>query len=425
MHGRVVCCARVARWAAVAVPETPTRFSLIVAIVVTLSLGLANAVAVVQALNLYHQLAVSAIASHAAAMRHGLLVVALEQRLHLAVEPDIQHHLAAGVTTPAGLLSGALLRHLAVWLYLHAHPSWLFAALVWSYLYHQVRFARLRDLTILSAFLSVACYRLFPAAPPRFVLHGAPAYVQDWTYGGCASYGSVVHHSGFNPYGAFPSVHVVWSCIPALCLVAGCRRRWVWLAASAFPLTMVATVISTGNHYVVDCVGAIGMLLLSYPLIEALARLRRWARTRLPARRVGYELPAAGSLCLLCAGMMALTSAPGGSRALLAIAIIVLLVVATIRSPYLWHGRRRLAAGRQPLRHLDYAAGILFVAGSAAAGAGAGQEAHWDVRVCSLLWLAACLCALTPHLVMRREHTLWDHAVRSKRALALHVGLWS
>jgi len=85
-----------------------------------------------------------------------------------------------------------------VWIYLHAFPAWLFAALAWSYLYRQQAFARLRDLTIISALLAVACYWLVPVAPPRFVLHGGPDGVQDWTYGSTSVDPHVIHLVGFN-----------------------------------------------------------------------------------------------------------------------------------------------------------------------------------------------------------------------------------
>src|SRR5579875_3412105 len=78
-------------------PATPTRFSVLAAVLLAVSLALCNAVALVQAVNLYHALAVGAPLRQALAIRHGQDIFALEQRLHLAVEPIIQHWLSQDV----------------------------------------------------------------------------------------------------------------------------------------------------------------------------------------------------------------------------------------------------------------------------------------------------------------------------------------
>jgi len=221
------------------------------------------------------------------------------------VEPLVQHRLAQGVRTPLNLLPGSLLRPGLVWLYLNAMPAWLFAALAWSYLYRPLHFPRLRDLTIVSALLVVACHWAFPAAPPRLVLTSGPGHLQDWAYGGATVDLGVLHVVGFNPYAAFPSVHLLWSLIPALCLAPGSRRVWVWLAALCYPLLM-GLIIGTGNHYVLDCVGSVAMLALNAPLVWALERVRRRLLRLLGRRpRTHWEMPAALSLCLICSGLLA------------------------------------------------------------------------------------------------------------------------
>jgi hypothetical protein len=383
-------------------PESPTRFSLLVGMLIAVSLALLNAVMVVQSINLYHAIAMDAPLDRGIAMLHGQQIFALEQRLHIAVEPVVQQVLSSGIRTPLGVLPGAVLRHCAVWIYLNALPAWLFAALAWSYLYKQQRFAMLRDLTIISALLSVACYRFFPTAPPRLVLHGTPYHLQDWTYGGTSINTSVVHAIGFNQYAAFPSVHLLWAVIPALCLAGGSSRLWVWAAALCYPLVMVVTVIGSGNHYVLDCAGSLVILAISYPLAHGINRVRRWMWPE--HRHVKYELPAALGLCIGCAGLLADASAAGGARALIALDILVLITIATRRSAYLWRGRRRLSRDRQPLVRWDYLAGLLLVAGSSAAAHDPDHLARLAVRVCALLWLLACMSALARHVFPKQAH---------------------
>jgi PAP2 superfamily len=409
--------ARARTWRDLMMPEVPTRFSRFVGVLIAVSVALLNAVMVVQAINLYHAIAIGTPLDKGIAMLHGQQIFALEQRLHIAVEPVVQPILSSGIWTPLGVLPGAVLRSCAVWIYLNALPAWLLAALAWSYLYRPRHFVVLRDLTIISALLSVACYRFFPTAPPRFVLHGAPYHLQDWTYGGTSINTGVVQAIGFNPYAAFPSVHLLWALIPALCLASGSRHLWVWAASFCYPVVMVVTVISSGNHYVLDCVGSLAILAIGYLLARGLNGVRRWMWPE--GRQVKYELPAALGLCMGCAGILATTSATRGVRALIALAILVLIAIATRRSAYLWRGRRRLRSGRQPLVRTDYLAGLLLVAGSSAAAHEAGHLAHAGVRVCALLWLLACMSALARHMFPKQARPASRHGIGPLRRLAL------
>src|SRR5918912_2067388 len=222
----------------------------------------------------------------------------------------VQRLVAHGLHSAFGVVPGTVLRQGFVWLYLHAFPAWLFAALAWSYAYKPQQFGVLRDVTIISALLAVACYRLYPVAPPRFVLAGSPEPVQDWTYGGTSVDPHVMQVLGFNPYAAFPSVHVLWALIPAWCLATGSRSRWVWLSALCLPLLIVLTVICTGNHYVLDCIGSVAILAGSSALVRGLHHVRR--RLLRNPRRLRYELPAALSLCLCCAGILGTVGVNGG-----------------------------------------------------------------------------------------------------------------
>jgi hypothetical protein len=116
---------------------------------------------------------------------------------------------------------------------------------------------------------------------------------------------------------------------------------------------------------------------------------------------VRYELPAALSLCLTCAGILVTVSAHGDIRVLIATDILLLVAFASGRSPYLWAGRRVVQRGRQPVTRCDYVAGLLFVTGAAAAVQPAMDYDSWSIRVCALLWLLASICALVRHVTMR------------------------
>ncbi len=411
--------ARLDSWRALVAPASPTLYSALVAALFAVALALLNGVLIVQAVNLYHAFAIGAPLDRAVAMRHGADIFTLERHLRLAVEPRVQHFLSQPIHTPFGALPAAPLHRAVVWIYLNALPAWLFAALTWSYLYKQRHFPVLRDLTIVSILCAVVCYRMFPVAPPRFVLRGAPYNLSDWTYGATSIDTSVVHVVGFNPYAAFPSVHFLWALIPALCLAIGSGKVWVWLAALCYPLTMLLIVVTSGNHYILDCAGSLAMLGVSWPLVVCIHRIRWWTAKMRRCER--YEIPSALGLCIVCAGTLAVVAARGDVRFYIAMAILILVAYATGRSPYLWGGRRRLDDGRQAVRPADYIAGFLFVAGATGAAHAHGRFASLSIRACAALWLLACIAALYRHVtarqpLSRREYDLGD-AFRQLRSV--------
>lgn len=363
--------------------------------------ALFNAVLIVQSLNLYHAIVVDTPVNLAVALRHAHTVYAIERLLHLAIEPALQNGISHGIATPLGVLSGAMLRQWAVWLYINAVPSWLFAALTWCYLFRRERFAWLRDLTIVSAFLSVACYRLYPVAPPRFALEAAPYHMQDWTYGGTSVDSRILHLLGFNPYAAFPSVHLLWALIPTLCLLVGSRPFWMWFVAPIFSVVMMLTVIVTGNHYIIDCMGAVAVLAVSTLITLGIERCQQRLALWMERRHIGIRrhmrplLPAVPSLALICAGTLAVVGIH--VRVLMALDIVILLAACAYRCRTLLHTGEGQARMRGATAGFDDAAGVLFIAGATAAAHAPSRDAVLG----AFLWLLACLCAIAGHRYAR------------------------
>jgi hypothetical protein len=362
-------------------------------IIVMLVGALFNAILIIQSLNLYHTVAVTIPLDRAVALGHARDLVGLERSLHLAIEPAVQRALAAGFSTPWGTLPGALLRSWAVWLYINAVPSWLFAALIWSYLFRREHFAWLRDLTIISAFLAVICYRVYPLAPPRFALTGAPYHMQDWTYGATSVDSHVMGALGFDPYAAFPSVHLLWALIPTLCLLVGKRPFWAWLVAPLFSAAMVVTIIGTGNHYLVDGLGAVLILaasaLITFWLRRGVRRLKHAVFGRaMRLRQHELTIPPIPAFALVCAGTLAVVGVQ--LRPLLALDIVVMIAAAS----YGCRPLLRATACRLPRRattaHCDCLAGVLFIAGATAATHAPGL----DTVLGACLWFLACLSVI-------------------------------
>jgi hypothetical protein len=365
--------------------------------------AMANAGVILLAANLSASLSAFVPAHKAEALARGKGLFDLEQHVHIAWEPQVQQSVLYGLHTSLGSLSGFELREATVWVYTHAYPTWLIAGLAWSYLFRRAWFSLLRDIMVISGFLAVTCYRLLPTAPPRFILSGAPYYLQDWTHSGVAASVKLATAAGFNAFASFPSVHMLWSLIPAVCVARGSRSVFVWAAALLFPLVMFITVLATGNHYVIDAMGSLAVLAVSYVLARIADLLRQPLLKRMrvvpPHFYVGRDLPAALGLAMACAGTLAFASTGFNVRALVALAILIAVLLAVIQNSKRAGPRTSSPVLPRKAEFYHYMAGILFVAGASAALRGPGM----DTRICSLLWLIAALSALTAHATDRRK----------------------
>ena len=79
-----------------------------------------------------------------------------------------------------------------------------------------------------------------------------------------------------NQYAAMPSLHVGWDLLVGLAVFAAARSMPVRLLGLAMPVLMAASVVLTGNHYLLDVVGGVVLTLSGHVLAL------RWERRRLP-----------------------------------------------------------------------------------------------------------------------------------------------
>jgi hypothetical protein len=91
-------------------------------------------------------------------------------------------------------------------------------------------------------------------------------------------YGQSVYGTTFggvqaDSYSAMPSVHVAWCVLVAVAVIKVSRSRWRWLVL-AHPILTVAVIVVTANHYWLDGVAAVALLLLAYAVQWYAARLR-------------------------------------------------------------------------------------------------------------------------------------------------------
>jgi len=194
----------------------------------------------------------------AKAARNAQRLIALERRLGIHVEPACQRAclqrrrllacLNLGYVTLNVLLTvGSLTR-----LYRARHPD----------------FHRLRRAAALATLGAQPSFLLFPTAPPRMV-DGFVDTVR--LHSGIDLDGRIVSQL-YDPIAAMPSIHLAYAVVTAAAVAQTTCRRPVRAAARAYPPAVLAAVVATANHYLLD--GLAGAALGAVSL--RLARRLRW-----------------------------------------------------------------------------------------------------------------------------------------------------
>lgn len=177
----------------------------------------------------------------------------LERTLGIDIEHDVQQlALDHDLVRVVGNLS-------YVWL----HWPLLITVLAVLFLRHPAGYRRLRNAMFLSGAVGLILFTIIPMAPPRFM----PGFI------GTVSDSARRHYltyplSWTNEHAAFPSFHVGWTLIACLA-VAGLAHTPARKAVLMAPAVLVAiSVVSTGNHYVLDSVAGVAIALGAHALLR-------------------------------------------------------------------------------------------------------------------------------------------------------------
>lgn len=228
---------------------------------------------VVALYSVWQWVGVAAARSTHGAIERGLGIVELQHTLHL---PD--EHTLQGWIVPHSVLTQACNLYYAV-----AHFPAMIAVLIWLFLRHRDRYGPVRTVVAVSTAVCFAV-SLITVAPPR-LLPDAGFVDTAESYG--QSVYSAVSALGPNQLAAMPSVHVGWAFIVAVVVWRLGGRTWRWIG----PVHLVATVFvvaATANHYWLDGIVAIVIVVLTALAYREAARLFRTAsqrrrRTSIPA----------------------------------------------------------------------------------------------------------------------------------------------
>jgi membrane-associated phospholipid phosphatase len=143
--------------------------------------------------------------------------------------------------------------------------------MVWLVWRHRPQFLRLRDAMLVSGALGMIVFVSYPVAPPR--LMGA-SYVDTVTESSTA-YRYLQPPAFVNQYAAMPSLHVGWDLLAGMAIFAATTSVALRVVACAMPALMAWAVIATGNHYVLDVVAGVTLVLIGHAVSLVLERRRQ------------------------------------------------------------------------------------------------------------------------------------------------------
>jgi membrane-associated phospholipid phosphatase len=155
--------------------------------------------------------------------------------------------------------------------YVLGHLVGTIGVLIWIYVRRREQYAFVRNLLMLTTAIALVAFYVYPTAPPRMLGNYGfvdPLQLHHFVGEGGAQPSSYT----YNPYAAMPSLHVGYALVVAWGLFVAERKTWIKVAAIFYPVVMAATVIISGNHWILDVAGAvvtvaiagIGVLTLSW-----------------------------------------------------------------------------------------------------------------------------------------------------------------
>lgn len=211
---------------------------------------------------------------------HAHDIVALEQRLGINVEDRMQRIVN----------HSEIVRTVANWVYIWGHWPVIIATMIWLAARHRDSFRRLRDAMMISGAVGMVIFATSPVAPPRLANLGLVDTITE----GSNSYRLLQPPAFVNQYAAMPSLHSGWDLLVGISIVTAASSLVLRIIGFTLPVLMAAAVVLTANHYILDVVAGISLVLVAHGIALAFERrrLHLWTkRTHEPLRAVWPKEP--------------------------------------------------------------------------------------------------------------------------------------
>jgi PAP2 superfamily protein len=211
------------------------------------------------------------------ALANAASVIRLEDGLGIAWEGAVQ-----------GTVAGSrLLQDLVNDIYVYGHWPLLVIAGLLLFRYRREHYYTLRNVCLLTGMLGLFVFALFPVAPPR--LTDLPLI--DTVTEGVGGYRQILPPALVNQYAAMPSFHAGWNLAVGI-VVFRATHNWMLRAfAVLMPMAMAFAVIATANHFVVDVIVGMTLVLIAFALQSSSVALRRLPAGRSRRMRVANPAP--------------------------------------------------------------------------------------------------------------------------------------
>lgn len=195
------------------------------------------------------------------AFTHADQVLSFERNLGIDVELGLNQ----------SLLEVPWLARAANVFYATAHFVVTLTVLIWLYRHRPRHYLWLRTALMAATGMALVGFWIYPLAPPRFLpAHGFVDPVTALhTLGLYSAPGS---GALTNQYAAMPSMHAGWALWCGFALVTLETRRWAKVLGMLYPATTVLVILATANHYVLDAVAGIALILTALTASRALYR---------------------------------------------------------------------------------------------------------------------------------------------------------
>jgi PAP2 superfamily len=192
-----------------------------------------------------------------AAFHRATSILNFERDLHLDIERSLNK-----------IVAGApWLAYVSSYWYAVMHFIVTIGVLVWLYVRHPLRYRPIRSVLYITNILALAGFWFYALAPPRLLpgfvdtVDKYPTLWLSWNTNGVAKLS--------NQFAAMPSLHIGWSTWCGIVLFRLAKRRTTRVLAVAYPLITVFVILGTANHFLLDAVGGLVVLGLSF-LIQRL-----------------------------------------------------------------------------------------------------------------------------------------------------------
>ena len=190
-------------------------------------------------------------------------VMHLERTIGILWEPSLQ---AAIIGSDSAI---AVLN----WIYIWGHWPVIAAIAAWLIIRHPGEYPVYRNAFAISGAIGIAIFMTFPVAPPRLTDLAVVDTITEYS----KSYRVLQPPAFVNQYAAVPSLHFGWDLLLGLALI---RVSTVWiirLFGCLMPVAMLAAIVLTANHYIIDAVVGGAVALTGLAVAEAVHRRRRGA----------------------------------------------------------------------------------------------------------------------------------------------------